>query len=342
MTGSRKPAATRRTSATAVAAAASAVSATLLLVVVLVCHGTSGSSGNGRRAGPHLGRTDEPRSGAGEEDAAASSAAAAAAAVAAVAAARAWVPRDAAERSDALLGGAAARRGSAFGAGTGLPSGTAGENRTNRSDKGPQREDESGLVVSSVLYGTAAAANANAPRLYLPHDTAAATEAGWATRRKGEIDEEERRGSESRAEGGGLRGGGESRLYGVRKRRRHERRRQRRLSRLGEEQATADDEQDEARGIAAVVAEEEGARHEGDGGGDGVFEGWMTSRSLGASKFGHPSDRCFSAGEGGRTRCHANIFFFGVSKCGTTSLAHWMAEHPEVHACNCLLCLDSM
>ncbi|CAN0027627.1 unnamed protein product, partial [Hapterophycus canaliculatus] len=29
-------------------------------------------------------------------------------------------------------------------------------------------------------------------------------------------------------------------------------------------------------------------------------------------------------------RCHANVFLFGVSKCGTTSLAHWMAEHPEL------------
>ncbi|CAN0278211.1 unnamed protein product, partial [Hapterophycus canaliculatus] len=32
----------------------------------------------------------------------------------------------------------------------------------------------------------------------------------------------------------------------------------------------------------------------------------------------------------GRRRCQANVFLFGVSKCGTTSLAAWMTHHPAL------------
>eukprot|EP00903_Cladosiphon_okamuranus_P015279 g14119.t1 len=39
--------------------------------------------------------------------------------------------------------------------------------------------------------------------------------------------------------------------------------------------------------------------------------------------------RCFVVEGEERTRCHPNIFFFGVSKCGTTSMVKWMAKHPS-------------
>ncbi|KAG5178712.1 P-loop containing nucleoside triphosphate hydrolase protein, partial [Tribonema minus] len=32
----------------------------------------------------------------------------------------------------------------------------------------------------------------------------------------------------------------------------------------------------------------------------------------------------------GQTRCLPNVVFFGVSKAGTTSLAHWLSQHPQV------------
>eukprot|EP00903_Cladosiphon_okamuranus_P014093 g13099.t1 len=41
------------------------------------------------------------------------------------------------------------------------------------------------------------------------------------------------------------------------------------------------------------------------------------------------SRRCWVSRDG-RRRCQANVFFFGVSKCGTTSLAQWMAQHPSL------------
>lgn len=41
-------------------------------------------------------------------------------------------------------------------------------------------------------------------------------------------------------------------------------------------------------------------------------------------------DRCYVLKGEEQTRCHPNIFFFGVSKCGTTSMAHWMVNHPQL------------
>lgn len=43
------------------------------------------------------------------------------------------------------------------------------------------------------------------------------------------------------------------------------------------------------------------------------------------------SARCFLPTDGGPSRCHPNMFFVGVSKCGTTSFANWMEGHPQVH-----------
>ncbi|CAN0496512.1 unnamed protein product, partial [Ectocarpus sp. 8 AP-2014] len=43
-----------------------------------------------------------------------------------------------------------------------------------------------------------------------------------------------------------------------------------------------------------------------------------------------PPARCFVLEGEDSSRCHANVYFFGVSKCGTTSLAHWMARHPAL------------
>lgn len=40
--------------------------------------------------------------------------------------------------------------------------------------------------------------------------------------------------------------------------------------------------------------------------------------------------RCFVLEGEERTRCHPNVFFFGVSKCGTTSMAKWMVKHPQL------------
>ncbi|CAM9626157.1 unnamed protein product [Scytosiphon promiscuus] len=38
--------------------------------------------------------------------------------------------------------------------------------------------------------------------------------------------------------------------------------------------------------------------------------------------------RCWTDSEG-KGRCLPSVFFFGVSKCGTTSLSNWLAEHPR-------------
>lgn len=40
--------------------------------------------------------------------------------------------------------------------------------------------------------------------------------------------------------------------------------------------------------------------------------------------------RCFVLEGEEQTRCHPNIFFFGVSKCGTTSMAKWITKHPQM------------
>eukprot|EP00903_Cladosiphon_okamuranus_P016125 g14881.t1 len=40
-------------------------------------------------------------------------------------------------------------------------------------------------------------------------------------------------------------------------------------------------------------------------------------------------DRCFVDSDGLR-RCYPTIFFFGTSKCGTTSLARWLDNHPNI------------
>lgn len=50
----------------------------------------------------------------------------------------------------------------------------------------------------------------------------------------------------------------------------------------------------------------------------------------GGSNMEKVRDRCFVLEGEERTRCHPNIFFFGVSKCGTTSMAKWMTNHPQL------------
>ena len=40
--------------------------------------------------------------------------------------------------------------------------------------------------------------------------------------------------------------------------------------------------------------------------------------------------RCFVLEGEEQTRCHPNIFFFGVSKCGTTSMVKWITKHPQM------------
>ncbi|CAM9312319.1 unnamed protein product [Ectocarpus fasciculatus] len=62
-------------------------------------------------------------------------------------------------------------------------------------------------------------------------------------------------------------------------------------------------------------------------GGRGVARG----RSLREFTKQRPSPpRCFVLEGEDSPRCHANVYFFGMSKCGTTSLAHWMARHPSL------------
>lgn len=46
--------------------------------------------------------------------------------------------------------------------------------------------------------------------------------------------------------------------------------------------------------------------------------------------FNKRKSRCYVLEGEEKTRCHANVYFFGVSKCGTTSLARWMSLHPQV------------
>ncbi|CAM9709641.1 unnamed protein product, partial [Ectocarpus sp. 13 AM-2016] len=41
-------------------------------------------------------------------------------------------------------------------------------------------------------------------------------------------------------------------------------------------------------------------------------------------------NRCFVGAEGDH-RCYPTVFFFGTSKCGTTSLARWLDYHPATH-----------
>lgn len=331
-TRSREAAA--RTSAATITAVASA--AVLFVVAVLCCCSTNGSSGSGEREGPyppsrwkygggryygdgggasvsppapqrrqHQARTDEPRPARAVEDPTESALAAAAA--------KPWMtPRDGEGGWNTLPERPATRRATVSG---GTPIGHA-ENRIRRKTVlAIERESESGRggSAASVLYSRAPPAHGyHAPRNAVVVKEAGA---GWAWTK--EESSEDRRQRWEEAEGGG----GGFRLRGFQPQR--QQRRQRFLSDVGEERA--DDEQ-EARGIApAVAAEEEGARHE-DG---GMVEG-RTGSSQSKHPFDKPPGRCFVAKGEEETRCHANIFFFGVSKCGTTSLAHWMGEHPEV------------
>lgn len=321
MAGSQKAATPNSTSGAAAATAAAFVA----LLLVLVCCGTSGSgSGSGGRAFPHLPprwRYGGVSDGDGDvsltarqqrhpqqtdKDKLRSSASApatgAAAAAASVAAVRAWTSRDDEEGLVTLLEGAATKS---------TDSKDTPSSRTERTRRKRGLHGGSGQGSSPVLFGAPPANDSS----HLPHDAVAKeADAGWA-RRNEENGEHRRR--EKEVDGGGLGGEGEFRLRGDRRRQwRHQW-----LSAAGEEkEERADDEQEGARGAAA---EEAGARYEGSSGGG--LEG-RRGRSL--HDFKHP--RCFVAEGEERTRCHANIFFFGVSKCGTTSLAHWMAEHPEV------------
>lgn len=82
-----------------------------------------------------------------------------------------------------------------------------------------------------------------------------------------------------------------------------------------------------------AAKEEDGSEEEGVGGrddGGGASQG-RTERSLrGVITRPEGSARCFVPEDGGPSRCHPNMFFVGVSKCGTTSFANWLEQHPEV------------
>ncbi|CAM9176068.1 unnamed protein product [Ectocarpus sp. 12 AP-2014] len=65
----------------------------------------------------------------------------------------------------------------------------------------------------------------------------------------------------------------------------------------------------------------------GNSGGGGVASGRILR---GFIKKPPSPPRCFVLYGEDSSRCHANVYFFGVSKCGTTSLAHWMARHPAL------------
>eukprot|EP00903_Cladosiphon_okamuranus_P014094 g13100.t1 len=240
---------------------------------------------------------------------------------AAAAASKPWVmPRDGEGGEWNILpeGPATASRRAAVSGGS--PSGEAENAALRRMVLAIEKESESGQGgwAASVLNSSSAPP---AHGSHAPCDAIVAKEAGavWARGQEESGDELRGGGGRGKAEGGG--GGFRPR----RVQRQRQRRRQRLLSDVGKERA--DDEQQEARGIApTVVAKEVGARYE-DG---GVLDGAM-GRSLSKDNaFDHRSDRCFVAKGEEKTRCHANIFLFGVSKCGTTSLAHWMFEHPEL------------
>ncbi|CAN0275443.1 unnamed protein product [Pylaiella littoralis] len=62
--------------------------------------------------------------------------------------------------------------------------------------------------------------------------------------------------------------------------------------------------------------------------GGGVIGG-VTSKGEGG-KLKDGRDRCFTDLEGFH-RCYPTVFFFGTSKCGTTSLARWLDHHPSTH-----------
>ncbi|CAM9942045.1 unnamed protein product [Ectocarpus fasciculatus] len=72
----------------------------------------------------------------------------------------------------------------------------------------------------------------------------------------------------------------------------------------------------ESPNVAGGLLPASGDRLSGDGG-DHSGGGWH-------------EERCWADHETGRHRCQANVFLFGVSKCGTTSLASWMAHHPAL------------
>eukprot|EP00752_Nemacystus_decipiens_P004330 g3955.t1 len=55
--------------------------------------------------------------------------------------------------------------------------------------------------------------------------------------------------------------------------------------------------------------------------------GRVTGEALQHARWG--AGRCWFD-ETGLQRCQANVFLFGVSKCGTSSLAAWMAHHPAL------------
>eukprot|EP00752_Nemacystus_decipiens_P003848 g3540.t1 len=75
-----------------------------------------------------------------------------------------------------------------------------------------------------------------------------------------------------------------------------------------------------ARGAQAYRPERAGLRE------DASLSSSGGSLGEGAARDGRP--RCWTDEEG-KGRCLPTVFFFGVSKCGTTSLSNWLAEHPR-------------
>eukprot|EP00752_Nemacystus_decipiens_P004724 g4307.t1 len=65
----------------------------------------------------------------------------------------------------------------------------------------------------------------------------------------------------------------------------------------------------------------------GEGAGGGVSRGSVHQEGQGG-KLQDGRDRCFVDPEGFK-RCYPTAFFFGTSKCGTTSLARWLDKHPS-------------
>ncbi|CBN74649.1 Sulfotransferase [Ectocarpus siliculosus] len=88
--------------------------------------------------------------------------------------------------------------------------------------------------------------------------------------------------------------------------------------------------------------QEEGGGGGWAGGGDsGVPEDLSAGRAAGGGATGVVAEgeggklrdgrnRCFVGAEGDH-RCYPTVFFFGTSKCGTTSLARWLDHHPATH-----------
>lgn len=86
-----------------------------------------------------------------------------------------------------------------------------------------------------------------------------------------------------------------------------------------------------AAAVNVTVADRDGGfSQESINGSNAPHQDWLREDRMDALDVETLRGRCFVLQGEEQTRCHPNIFFFGVSKCGTTSMVKWMTKHPQM------------